>query len=590
MCILALLFAVAGPGQGLIAAETVAPAKTEKTDEWNKTLAAQFDRGAKVAVLIGVGKYAPPNKPLPGAPKSVEMLKDVLIAHGGFTREHITTLTDEQATLANVQQAILLLTHAQPGDTVLVSFNGHGGEGEDGSFLCLTDGHYSTTELRAMLGKSKASQKILLLDSCHAGDGTLALGGDNASGEELAKGFQTTNGLITLAACRKSQISLGTAMGGLFTIEFVRGLAGEADYDKNGIVDSDEIYRYLLLEITAAVSMMAPKVKQMPVRVIGGDVVGVFALSRPDGKTPPFAFDIPPRPKPGDIVTNSIGMKMACLPTSLITLGSPKTEYLRNDDEAEFEVLITRPIWMGTHEVTQAEYEKVMGKNPSYYSRKGDGSDVVAGQETGNFPVEQVSWRDAVEYCEKLSAMPEERQARRAYRLPTEAEWELACRAGTKTVFNSGDRLSPKQANIRGDRPYLDSETGPSLGRTTSVGSYKPNAYGLFDMHGNVAEWCSDYYDRTWFASSAVTLTEADLSAIDEKWKHKGKHDKEYLKFVNDPAGPAKGDSRVYRGGAFTGDVALCRSAARRNKDEQYTYRGIGFRVVCYPFVPKDPE
>ena len=117
-------------------------------------------------------------------------------------------------------------------------------------------------------------------------------------------------------------------------------------------------------------------------------------------------------------------------------------------------------------------------------------------------PVENIEWVQAKKYCEQLSAKAEEKAAGRVYRLPTEAEWEYACRAGTSTAFHYGDSLASDQANFNGTYPAGDSKRGPYLRRTAKVGSYRPNAFGLYDMHGNVAEWCADWYDPQYYLDS----------------------------------------------------------------------------------------
>jgi formylglycine-generating enzyme required for sulfatase activity len=183
-----------------------------------------------------------------------------------------------------------------------------------------------------------------------------------------------------------------------------------------------------------------------------------------------------------------------------------KEEKGRNKDEAQREVEIPEALHLGIHEVTQEQFEKVMGFNPSYFStsatgRKGTGYEswsqpgggkhkVKGLGSTGDLPVENVSWGEAVEFCKKLSVLPAEQRAGRTYRLPSEAEWEYACRGGATAyqVFHFGNSLSSEQANFRGTMPFGGAAQGRWLERTCKVGSYKPNAFGLYDMHGNVWE------------------------------------------------------------------------------------------------------
>src|SRR5262249_726304 len=182
--------------------------------------------------------------------------------------------------------------------------------------------------------------------------------------------------------------------------------------------------------------------------------------------------------------------------------------------EKEHAVEITKGFYLGTYEVTQKQFKAVMGYNPSYFSRDGKrrasdtdfsykptgGKDKVKGLDTDGFPVEQVAWGDQQEFIKKLSSLPEEKKNGHQYRLPTEAEWEYACRGGAtvKTTFQFGNTLSSSQANFDGNHPhpYGGGTKGKYLERTCKVGSYKPNKFGLYDMHGNVAEWCADWYDK----------------------------------------------------------------------------------------------
>ena len=191
-------------------------------------------------------------------------------------------------------------------------------------------------------------------------------------------------------------------------------------------------------------------------------------------------------------------MKLVLIPAGKFIMGSPATEPERDDIETPHEVEITRPFYMGVYEVTQQQWLKTMGK-PSkahFNATRGGGPD---------HPVEDLNWNEAVDFCNKLTALPEEKKAGRRYRLPTEAEWEYACRAGSSTPFHSGKSLSSKEANFNGNFPYGGAEKGPYLRRTTKVGSYKPNAWGLYDMHGNVQEWCSDFYDPDYYKTGPKT-------------------------------------------------------------------------------------
>jgi formylglycine-generating enzyme required for sulfatase activity len=259
-------------------------------------------------------------------------------------------------------------------------------------------------------------------------------------------------------------------------------------------------------------------------------------------------------------VVNSIGMRLVPIPTGTFMMGAPESETgSRIDERPVHEVHITRPFWLGAHEVTQAEYRAVVGSNPAFFSPEGLGAEKVSGLNTDRFPIEQISWDAASEYCRLLSARPEEIAAGRIYRLPTEAEWQYACRAGTQTAFSFGDALGSQQANINGNFPYGGAPRGPFLGRTCEVGSYPPNAFGLYDMHGNVAEMMSDWYGRYYFKDSPS----------------------------EDPKGPEKGSDKVVLGGSWGTDAARCRSAFRRSNATSGAAYFFGFRVACDQVTPE---
>ncbi len=257
-------------------------------------------------------------------------------------------------------------------------------------------------------------------------------------------------------------------------------------------------------------------------------------------------------------ITNSIGMKLRLIPPGEFMMGSPESEAKRVSYEGpQRRVRITRPFYFGVYEVTQSEYERVMGSNPSAFTQGGRAreSKRVSALDTSRFPVERVSWEDAVEFCRRLSAMSQEESAGRVYRLPTEAEWEYACRAGTTTPFHFGSVLDGRQANCLGALPYGTRKRGPDLGRPTTVGSYGPNRFGLYDMHGNVFEWVTDWFAADYYSQSPF----------------------------EDPPGPTSGRYRVFRGGSWFSAGRDCRSAVRGANVPEVQMNILGFRVALAP-------
>jgi len=217
-----------------------------------------------------------------------------------------------------------------------------------------------------------------------------------------------------------------------------------------------------------------------------------------------------------------VKLEMVLIPAGKFVMGSPASEKGRYDNETQHEVTLTKPFYMGKYEVTQEQWEAVMGDNPSY----------TVG---AKLPVTDVSWNDCKKFIKKLNGITKGK-----YRLPTEAEWEYACRAGTSTAYSFGAKITPKDAN------YDDSK----LGKPVEVGSYKPNAFGLYDMHGNVWEWCEDRYAK--YLAGAVM----------------------------DPKGPAKGECRVLRGGSFNFVESNARSSDRLVGTPTYRGNDYGFRLA----------
>ena len=240
-----------------------------------------------------------------------------------------------------------------------------------------------------------------------------------------------------------------------------------------------------------------------------------------------------PEMKPaGLILTNSIGMSFAPIPKGTFMMGSPSQEPGRDSDEIEHSVTISRSFYLQTTEVTQRQWKAIMGNNPSRF--KGN-----------DRPVERVSWNGAQKFIRKLNL----KEGTDKYRLPTEAEWEYACRAKTTTPFYTGDCVSTDQANYDGRDPAMNCTKGKYRKKTSEAGSFSPNPWGLYDMHGNVWEWCQDWY------GGYITT------------------------HVTDPAGPS-GSFRVLRGGSLSSVAKLMRSASRSSNKPFKGYDGNGFRIV----------
>jgi formylglycine-generating enzyme required for sulfatase activity len=246
------------------------------------------------------------------------------------------------------------------------------------------------------------------------------------------------------------------------------------------------------------------------------------------------------------------GMPFCWCPAGKFKMGSPPSEPERRPGEDQAEVTLTKGFWMAKFETTQGQWKRVMGKLP--------GPLTAELPEGDDFPVGNVNFAEAEAFCRKLtelgrqSGLPKDWE----FRLPTEAQWESACRAGTTTATSFGDKLSSKQANFKG-KPYNGAEPGPSLGRATKVGSYPANPWGLHDMHGNTFEWCRD-----WYHAKFPGGVDPDLYSAKDSAQH----------------GKDGSVSRVRRGGCWADEGWPCRSAFRLRFEPERRYDHIGFRVV----------
>jgi formylglycine-generating enzyme required for sulfatase activity len=541
---------------------------------------AEAPKGSKHALLVGVRDYDHDKLPnLRFTENDVEELARVL-SSGGFSSIRVLNTSrgvkgkTDAPTAANIRAALKdLLARKKKQDTILVALAGHGihasVKGKEESFFCPADAQLNDTStlinlgtLFDDLGDCGAAVKLLLVDACRNDPKT----GRNVDIDTLPRLPRGTAALFSCSSGERAFESPKLGRGhGVFFYHVLEGLKGEAK-NRDGEVTWSRLTEHVTRSVSRQVPVLigdgAQQTPELKVNLRGESPV----LIRPDSAAVVVEKEI----------TNSIGMTLVRIPAGTFRMGSTKDE--QDEAIADYEkfsgkkapenilalfrregpqhaVQITRPFYLGMHEVTQAQYEKVMDRNPSYFSASGGGKDKVAGMSTGNFPVEQVSWKDAVEFCEKLSKRAAEKRAGRKYRLPTEAEWGYSCRGGatTSTYFHFGNSLSSRQANFDGNYPFGGAEKGDYQERTCKAGSYKPNRFGLHDMHGNVWEWCADWFDKDYYSSSPR----------------------------KDPSGPTTGTSRVLRGGSWGSHARNCRSAFRCGEDPDYRGHYCGFRVAC---------
>ncbi|HQR07645.1 MAG TPA: formylglycine-generating enzyme family protein [Gemmatales bacterium] len=289
-------------------------------------------------------------------------------------------------------------------------------------------------------------------------------------------------------------------------------------------------------------------------------LLSIILLGCSSGESLPVVFQTLPSAKPSKFDGTKAGdqrevagIKMCWCPAGKFTMGSPRHEPERRPGEDQVEVTISKGFWMAKYETTQSEWKRVMGKLPGE----------LTGElpEEDDLPVGNVNFAEAESFCKKLTEMghqsgslPREWE----FRLPTEAQWEYACRAGTTTATSFGDSIGNRQANFKG-KPFNGGEAGPATGKAAKVGSYPANAWGLHDLHGNTCEWCRD-----WFHLKLPGGVDPDL------------HDARETATKN-----RTGDvSRSRRGAAWGDDGWANRSAFRQRFEPERRYDHIGFRVV----------
>jgi formylglycine-generating enzyme required for sulfatase activity len=522
--------------------------------------------GAYRALIIGINKYKDYNIPsLVTARKDAEETAKLLKELYGFQTK---LLLDDKATQKAVFNALRELAETtEENDSVLIYYAGHGeldtvyNDGwwipSDAKFGDLLT-YLENTQMQKAIRNMKARHVLLISDSCYSGtlfgQETRAL--PPVINERYYLSLYNEKSRWGMTSGNKEPVQDdGTGGHSIFAYQLLKALRE----NEKPFISTQEIYTRIA-PIVGNNSEQTPICK--PIRNVG-DQGGQFVFVSAVGTTTTTLLKISVTPTPTTLpkipvtvktttttlpereppvapsrendkksFTNSIGMTFVYIPPGEFMMGSPENEPERYDDEKQHKVKLTKGFYMQTTEVTQGQWKAVTGNNPSYFKNCGD-----------NCPVENVSWNDAQEFMKKLS-----QKEKKEYRLPTETEWEYAARAGTTTAYFWGDRADCSKANY--GNGYSDECKGKNPGETMKVGSFTPNAYGLYDMHGNVWEWCQDWYGD--YASGSVT----------------------------DPIGPSSGSNRVKRGGSWYDFAQYCRSADRSRVSPGMRGSNLGFRLV----------
>ena len=455
--------------------------------------------GKNWAITVGINQYHN-LRLLQYAQRDAEAMRDFCLNEAKFEQvyhfaEGAPPIVAEQGTplrseptIGNLERFLRVRFEQKflaAGDNLWFFFAGHGKRHQGKDYLMPLDGDPGNVERTGIairdvadrLRRSGADNVVLMLDACRGED-------DRDGGAGI--GTEQQQGVITLFACSPNELSyeIEALEQGAFTHCLLQGLriAGE-----NNCATVERLYQHLRYQVPElnrryqkpaqypyAIAEPATKLhlillpqyaRLQDVEALKIDATGK-ETNRQSKQAEFFAEDL----------GNDIKLEMIKIPGGSFKIGSPETELQRISSESPQHTVNVPSFFMGKFAITQAQYQRIMGSNPANF--KGE-----------KRPVEQVSWDEAVEFCDKLS-----KQTGNTYRLPSEAEWEHACRARTTTPFHFGETITSALANYDASNVYRSEPKGKFRQQTTDVGTFPPNAFGLYDVHGNVWEWCQDHW------------------------------------------------------------------------------------------------
>lgn len=513
------------------------------------SVSAQEQPANRWAILIGVNDYAELSD-LRYCSNDVQALRDQLVA-SGFPKEQVLLLHDgakdrRYLPLRNNfrEQLNRILGLVERGDLVVVSFCGHGFYRAGESWLCPREADLARPEetmvsLKSVyerLDTSKAALKLVMLDACR--------NDFNPAGQKSARATKGVNrsfvealqsppqGILLMTSCAAGEVSMGDEdFGhGVFMNFVTEGLNGSADTDKSGKVSLSELRKFTN-------------------RKTKNHVARRYSVSQRPGFQGRLTdnFDISTVIAPAEtLITNTIGMKLKLIPAGEFMMGATRSSarlaalfdmasVYFDDESPQHRVRISMPFYLQTTEVTQGQWESAMGTSPW------SGQDYV--KEGSDYAASYVSWNDAVEFCRRLSA-----KEGLKYRLPREAEWEYASRGGSTSMYSFGDNLG----SLKHYAWFAVNASDSGDVYAHRPGQKRANGFGLYDMHGNVYEWCSDRFGKEYYKSSPLS----------------------------DPEGPSVGAFRVFRGGGWGDSPLKVRSAFRLWGPQDDRGSRMGFRVL----------
>jgi len=507
------------------------------------------DESKGYALLIGVNKYKEPFQSLQFCEGDMKYLAETF-ERIGFQKDKIVLMAGTDNSINSptkehiMEQVEGICGKAEKDDLLIIAFSGHGVTIRGVEYICPNDADLNdkrtlipTDKIFDILTDSPADHKLMIVDACR---NELTIPGKKGLEEyETSQGEaqnKDEHNFALLASCKPNHVSWESddLKHGVFTHFLVKGLLGEAKDKEGGNVTILGLAHYAYQKTKDFVEKMGMGSEQIP--TLNCNNMEDFVLAKWDsGNSPSPSSPLPedkPEHEPGERMVKMVdGIKYAFrwCPKGSFKMGSKyhfewqqvKRELTDKYDELQHQVTLTEGFWMLETEVTQTMWKHIMGNEPSYFKDRPQN------------PVEQVSWSKCEEFCQKLSA-----KVGGIVSLPTEAQWEYACRARSKEAYAGNlDAMA-----WYGENKYH--------GSTHKVGLKRPNAWGLYDMHGNVWEWCRDWYA--------------------------GYSDKKEL----NPNGPNNGKDRVNRGGSWASEAGACRSASRDSNIPEDKSPFIGFRPV----------